>query len=96
MPFRSDSEPWLSSFRIWNLTRSSLFCDFSASANAVDDALGRERIAVGLEVGPAHQVADAAIEGLQLVVAEVLDDARDVAGDHRLVHHLGVDERQVG
>ncbi len=60
-----------------------------------DDALGRERIAVGLQVRPAHQVADAAIERLQLVVAEVLDDARDVAGDHRLVHHLGVDERQV-
>ena len=34
MPFKSDSDPWLSSFRIWNLIRSSLFCDFSASAKA--------------------------------------------------------------
>ena len=63
--------------------------------NACDDRRRRQRIGRRLEVGLAQQVADAAVELAQLVVAEVLDHAHDVARRHRLVHRLGVDQRQL-
>ncbi len=61
----------------------------------IDDGGRRQGILGRLEIGIAEQVADAAIERLQLVVARVLDDARDVAGDDRLVHARRVDQRQL-
>jgi hypothetical protein len=61
----------------------------------LDDRGRREGIAIGLEVGLAHEMADPAIQELQLLVAQVLDHAGDVADDHRLVHRVGVDERQL-
>jgi hypothetical protein len=62
----------------------------------VDDRLGRQRIVERLEVGLVEQVAEPAVEQRELLVAGVLDDARDVAGDHRLVHRRDVDERELG
>ncbi len=62
----------------------------------VDDRRRRERVAVGLEIGTLHQVADAAVQERQFLVAGVLDHPLQVAGDHRLVHRRGLDERQVG
>ena len=61
----------------------------------LDDRRGREGIAVGLEIGLSEQVADAAVQELQLVVAQVFDHADDVARDHGLVHRVRVDEREL-
>ena len=62
-----------------NLISRSALIVCSASANASTIVAGRERIAIGLEIRLPEQVADAAVQELQLVVAQVLDDARDVA-----------------
>ena len=59
-----------------------------------DDRRRRQRIRGGFQVGLAHQKADAAVELTQFLVAGVLDHAHDVARQHRLVHRLGVDQRQ--
>ena len=61
----------------------------------VDDRRGRERIASRLEVGLPEQMAHPSVEELQLVVTEVLDHPRDVAGDDRLIHGVRVDEREL-
>ena len=95
MALMSASEAWFISFRIANLIRSSALSVLSASANDSTMAAGASGLSGGLEVGIAEQVADAAIQRLQLVVAGVLDDARDVAGDDRLVHARRVDQRQL-
>jgi hypothetical protein len=62
----------------------------------VDDGYRGERVAIGLKLRLAHQVTETAIQHLQLVVALILDHAGDVAGDDRLVHRCGVDQRQLG
>ena len=54
-----------------------------------------QRVCVGLETRQIEQVADAAIESDQLVMCAVFNDADDVAGDHRHVHRLIVDEREL-
>ncbi len=61
----------------------------------LDDRRGRQRIRGGLEVGAPEQVAHRAIELAQLALALVLDHADDIAGEHRLVHRRGVDQRQL-
>jgi hypothetical protein len=61
-----------------------------------DDDLRRQRIAIGFEFRRAYQMPDTTIERIELVVAEVLDDARDVADDDRLVHRHRVYQRQIG
>ncbi len=61
----------------------------------IDDRPGRERIAVGFEVGTLEQETDAAVELLQLVVAEVLDDALQVPANDGLVHRGRLDQRQL-
>ena len=60
-----------------------------------DDRGRRERIAIGLEIGLIEQVPDAAIEELDFLVAKIFDHAGDVPGDHRLVHCVRVDEREL-
>ncbi len=61
----------------------------------VDDRRRRERIRVRAEVRAAEQIAQPAVQCLQFVVREVLDDPRDVADEHRLVHRRRLDEGQV-
>ena len=60
-----------------------------------DERHGRKRIRFRFEAGPVEQIGNAAIECNELVVGGVLDHANDVAGDHRLVHRLMVDQRQL-
>jgi hypothetical protein len=63
---------------------------------SADDDRGAERIAVGAEVRLPEQVPHAAVQDRELVVTQVLDDARDVAGEDGLVHRGGLDQREVG
>ena len=60
-----------------------------------DERHGRKRIRLRFEARPIEQIGNAAIECNELVVCGVLDHANDVAGDHRLVHPLMVDQRQL-
>ncbi len=95
MVLMSDSEAWLISLRIANLTRSSPLSELSASANESTIAAGASGFWACFEIRVSEQVTDGAIERMQLIVAEVLDDARDVPGDDRFVHRRGIDQRQL-
>ena len=95
MPLISDSDARFNSFRIVNLVPSSFLITCSDSAKASTIADGRERIAGGLEIGLPEQMADAAVQELQLVMTQVFDHADDVARHHRLVHRMRVDERKL-
>ena len=81
---------------IWNLILRSALQAADGAGKRADDRRRSERIRVAGEVRLAEQVADAAVEHRKLVVAQVLDDARDVPLQHRLVHRDGLDQRQLG
>jgi hypothetical protein len=57
-----------------------------------DDRRWPERIGGRFEMRLAEQVTDPAIERQQFFMADVLDDADDVADQHRLVHRVEVDQ----
>jgi hypothetical protein len=59
------------------------------------DRVGGQRIGIGLEVRATQQVPHPAIELEQLVLTLVLDDAREVAGDYRLVHRRRIHQREL-
>ena len=61
----------------------------------LDEGHRRQRIGARFESRLIEKVGDAAIERDQLIVRAVLDDAKDVPRDHRLVHYLMIDERQL-
>ena len=81
---------------IWNLILRSALSVCTASEKAPTIVAGTERIALVGEVGLAEQVTHAAIQDRELVVAQVLDHARDVAGEDGLVHRRGLDQRELG
>jgi hypothetical protein len=60
-----------------------------------DDRRGPEGVIGPFELRLAEQVADAAIERDELLVADVLDDADDVADEHRLVDGVEIDQREL-
>ena len=57
-----------------------------------DDRRRPERVRVRFELRLAEQMADAAVERDELFVADVLDDAHDVADEHGLVDGVEVDQ----
>ena len=61
----------------------------------LDDRRRRQRIARSFKLGTAEQVADGAIELVQLVVTEVLHHADDIAGEYGLVHRRRIDQRKL-
>ncbi len=60
-----------------------------------DDRRRSERVRLALEDRLAEQMADAAVQRDQLLVADVLDDAHDVADQHGLVDRAEVDQREL-
>ena len=61
-----------------------------------DDRGRAERIGVAAQVRLAEQIAEAAVQHRELVVTEILDDARDVALQNGFVHRQRFDECQLG
>ena len=65
------------------------------SRKRFNERIGRQRIRARFQPRLVEQVGDAAIERNQLVMRFVLDDTNDIAGNHRFVHRLMIDERQL-
>ncbi len=60
-----------------------------------DDRRGRQRVGRGVEIGALHQVPDPPVQRNQLFMTVILDDAHDVADQHRFVERVEVDQREL-